>query len=348
MRKKWIVSVALALLAVLLCGTALAGEIYCTSCYQVMKKTATLTGPFCKKKGTAEYTCPNGHKLKVETPIAGHQWDRIKAEFPTCTKEGWQDVVCLRCGAQERQVLPMKSHYYESPWTYCENGSHRSACRYGCGTIHTERCSMWVYDIDGEGPCSGICLVCGHTEQWEYVAAAMRAYPTARFMDADDVYAELTGAQKGFTKTRSCEGYLKLEADTLRDRFNLYVGSGSAKNVLACVVHALPEGVTLAADGDAARVEPAMEGGRGSTVAGDGVGAVVKLDNGTQAALLISEIAGRPESLPSGLYATLPVSAAGAGENTVVLNLDLTKARKLSDIEAVLVVFSDNGWNEKK
>ena len=47
---------------------------------------------------------------------------------------------------------------------------------------------------------------------------------------------------------------------------------------------------------------------------------------------------------------TLPVKAAGAGENTITLNLDLSKARTLSDIQALLVVFPAGmqGWNEKK
>ena len=44
------------------------------------------------------------------------------------------------------------------------------------------------------------------------------------------------------------------------------------------------------------------------------------------------------------------MQAAGAGENTITLNLDLSKARSLSDIQAVLVVFPADmqGWNEKK
>ena len=350
MKKKLLALLLLALVLAGLCAAALADEVYCPTCYETMKLKKVISEPYCTTKGSREYICKNGHTLTVTVAALGHDWTRLKAEFPTCMQEGWQDVKCERCGAQERQVLQKKSHWYETPWTYAGNGAHSSVCRYGCGTQHTARCTMWIYDLDGEGACSGICLVCGHEEQWASLADARSAYPQARCLDAEDVYAELAGTQRGFTKTRSCEGYLKLESDVLRDRFNLYVGSGDAKNVLACVVHALPEGVSLDAGEGAARTDAAMEGGRGSTVGGEGVGAVVKLADGTQDALLVSEVAGAPESLPSGLYVTLPVQAAGAGENTITLNLDLSKARSLSDIQAVLVVFPADmqGWNEKK
>ena len=350
MRKKGLALLALVLVLAGICMAALADTVYCLTCYGEMKLVRVIKEPYCETKGSREYVCDKGHKQTVSVRALGHAWTRLQAEFPTCTQAGWQDVRCDRCGAQERQVLKMKSHWYETPWTYTDNGMHSSDCRYGCGTRDTERCTMWLYALDGEGACSGICLVCGHQETWSSLADARSAYPQARCLDAEDVYAELSGACSGFTKTRSCEGYLKLEAGVLRDRFNLYVGSGNAKNVLACVVHALPEGVSLDAGEGVTRTDALMEGGRGSTVYGEGVGAIVQLADGTQAALLVNEVSSLPQNLPSGLYVTLPVQAAGAGENTITLNLDLSKARTLSDIQALLVVFPAGmqGWNEKK
>ena len=350
MRKKGLALLALVLVLMGICAAALADTVYCQACYGVMTPGRMIKDPFCESKGSREYVCDKGHKQTVSVRALGHAWSRLRAEFPTCTQEGWQDVRCDRCGGQERQTLKMKSHWYETPWTYTDNGMHTSDCRYGCGARATERCTMWIHALDGEGACSGICLVCGHQETWSSLADARSAYPQARCLDAEDVYAELSGACSGFTKTRSCECYLKLETGVLRDRFNLYVGSGDAKNVLACVVHALPQGVSLDAGEGVTRTDALMEGGRGSSVYGEGVGAIVQLADGTQAALLVNEVSSLPQNLPSGLYVTLPVKAAGAGENTITLNLDLSKARTLSDIQALLVVFPAGmqGWNEKK
>lgn len=350
--KKFAVAALLAALClVLFAAAALADNGWCSTCSQKMTLKSYIREPFCEMTGKGYFTCPNGHTEIQYTKALGHKWTRLKAEFPTCTKDGWQQVECTRCGANERQKLKMKSHWYETPWVCNGNGTHSSDCRYGCGDVGTQRCTMWLYETSEEGACKGVCLVCGDTQSFASLDEAKRAYPQYHVMSLQDTYDALVDKQKGFMKTRSCEAYLKIgEHETLRDRYNIYVGSGASEGVLACVVNTLPEGVKIAADGEAmTKIEAKVEGGRGSQIYGEGVAVTAHVANGTQAVLVASEYNGVPEKLPAGVYVTLPIASEG-GEDTLVLNLDLSKANKSSKITSILVVFpeSSEGWNAPK
>lgn len=347
--KKWHVLCAAVLLLVLAASTALASN-YCQKCYQPMKIKSYTKGPFCLSKGEAIFECPNGHTEKHEVSAAGHKWERVKAEFPTCTKAGWQDVVCARCKGAEKQVLKPKAHWYETPWTANGDGTHSSACRYGCGHEGTNTCEMWLFEAAEEGACQGMCLVCGNTQQWSSLEEATAACPNAYVMDLRAAYETLTGKAEGFTEVRTCEGYLKQgQRQYKRDRFSVYAGTGDLSDVVACVVSTLPEGVRLANTNAAMQKEPAvLEGGRGSVVTGEPVVFIAELENGTQAALVLAELGGAVQNLPGGLYVNLPVESENA--DMLTLNLDLSRANKVADRQLLLIVFPESvsGWNAKK
>ncbi len=195
----------------------------CGTCGDVITETIAPHGhdlihhdkvnPTCTTSGHEAYdTCSKcDYSTYKEIPALGHDYV-AKVVEPTCTKDGYKEEVCTRCGeTRKRTILPATGHTYgdwivDKDATCIESGSKHKTCG-TCGDIVTETIAPRGHDLIHHDKVDPTCTTSGHEA---YDTCSKCDYSTYKEIPAKGhnygewkVEVEPTTDSEGF-KTRTC------------------------------------------------------------------------------------------------------------------------------------------------
>ena len=99
------------------------------------------------------------------TPATGHDYKK-NVVSNTCTKEGYREYMCSRCGdTYKTDITPARSHWY-GLWAPSESDTHSAICR-RCAESKTVACASYTFALHGET--LSYCPVCGRVDSMTMV-----------------------------------------------------------------------------------------------------------------------------------------------------------------------------------